>query len=179
MNDMRKTIHVITYSFGFILLIYAMFATILLILYPQQSGLTFWNLRGTDHQLSTSAEFTAFAAAGLWITKTAFVTLKGKGILPYDLLKRVVVYFHQHHILIGWVALVTTSAHGLYYILHQSDRLNMMITGWVAWSALIVLAFIGVFFDQRLKEKKKTKQIRLYHIGFSVLFMAGLVLHVF
>jgi hypothetical protein len=178
MNELKKTIHLFVLVFGFLLFIYALYDSVLLIIYPQQSSLTFWSLRSSDKQLSSAAEYTAFAAAGLWITKTAFIALKGKELLLIAFLKQLFSFFQKHHILLGWVALVTTSAHGLYYILHRSDRLNMMITGWVAWSALLILAFIGVFFDQRINEKKKTKQIRLYHIGFSVIFMVGLIMHV-
>ncbi|MDB5054727.1 MAG: putative rane protein [Bacilli bacterium] len=177
---MRKAIHWATFLLGSILLAYAAFAGIMLILYPQQSALTFWNLRNTDHQLSTLAQLTAFAAVGFWVTKTAFLTLKKNGVVqPTAILRNIFPFFQKHHVLIGWIVLVTTSAHGLYYILHKSDRMNMMVTGWIAWSGLIVLAFIGVFFDQRLKEKKKTKQIRLYHIGFSIVFLIGFVLHTF
>jgi hypothetical protein len=176
---MKRTIHIITSSIGLMLILYAAFAAFLLIWYPQQSALTFWNLRGSDHNLSTFAELGTFAAVGLWTTKTAFLALKGKGIKPLEQLKQLFLFFQKHHVLIGWAVLVTTSAHGLYYILHQSDRMNMMVTGWVAWSGLIVLAFLGVFFDQRLKEKKKTKQIRFYHIGFSIVFLVAFVLHAF
>jgi hypothetical protein len=178
MSTMRKAIHYGVLSLGVFLLIYACYNTILLIAYPQQSTLTFWNLRGSDKQLSTAAELFAFAAAGFWITKTAFITLNGKKTFLLDLLKELFLFFQRHHVLIGWVVLVTTSAHGLYYILHGSDKLNMLITGWIAWSALLILAFIGVFFDMMLKEKRKTKQIRLYHIGFSVVFMVGFLMHV-
>jgi hypothetical protein len=176
---MKKTIHLITLLIGILLLAFAVYDAFLLLLYPQQNALTFWNLRGSDKQLSTAAEYTAYAAAGLWITKTALYLLKNKGIDSGDWLKKLFLFFRQHHVLLGWIALVTTSAHGLYYILHHSDRPNMILTGWIAWSALIVLAGLGVFFDHSLKEKKKTKQIRLYHIGFSILFMGGLILHVF
>jgi hypothetical protein len=175
---LRKAIHMGVLCLGIFLLIYAFYNTILLIAYPQQNALTFWNLRGSDKQLSTAAEIFAFAAAGLWITKTAYITLSGKSKALLDPLKQLFLFFQRHHVLIGWVVLVTTSAHGLYYILHSSDRLNMLITGWVAWSALLILAFIGVFFDLMLKEKRKTKQIRLYHIGFSIVFMVGFLMHV-
>jgi hypothetical protein len=178
MSQMKKIIHIFVLCLGVFLLIYAVYNTVLLIAYPGQNTLTFWNLRGSDHQLSSAAEYFAFAAAGLWVTKTAFIALSQKETAMLDPLKQLFLFFQRHHVLLGWVALVTTSAHGLYYILHRSDRLSMMVTGWVAWSGLIVLAFIGVFFDQRLREKKKTKQIRLYHIGFSVVFMFGFILHV-
>jgi hypothetical protein len=179
MSKLNKAIYTFIVILGVFLLIYAVFNTVLLIAYPLQNTLTFWNLRGSDHQLSSAAEYTALAAAGLWISKTAFIALSRKGLPLLDQLKQLFLFFQRHHVLLGWVALVTTSAHGLYYILHKSDRLNMMVTGWVAWSGLLVLAVIGVFFDQRLREKRKTRQIRLYHIGFSVVFMGGFILHVF
>jgi hypothetical protein len=178
MGQLKKIIHIFVLCLGVFLLIYAVYNSVLLIAYPEQNTLSFWNLHGSDHQLSSAAEYTAIAAAGLWISKTAFIAMNGKGSALLDPLKQLFLFFQRHHVLLGWVVLVTTSAHGLYYILHKSDRFNMMVTGWVAWSGLLVLALVGVFFDQRLRERKKTKQIRLYHIGFSVVFMVGFIMHV-
>jgi len=175
---MRKTMNGMIIFGGFLLLVYAVIDVIMLIGYPQQSALSFWNLRRSDSLLENFAEIAAFAAIGFWVTKTGFLTLKRKAIQPAALIKPLFLLFQKHHVLIGWVVLLTTSAHGLYYILHKSDRLNMLVTGWIAWSGLIVLAFIGVFFEQRLQLRKKTKKIRLYHIGFSLVFLVGFVLHV-
>jgi hypothetical protein len=176
---MRKAINGVIIFCGILLLVYAVVDLVLLIGYPDQSKLSFWNLRSSDSLLKNLAEIAAYAAIGFWVTKTAFLALKKQELQPAALIKPLFLQLQKHHVLIGWVVLLTTSAHGLYYILHKSDRNDMMVSGWIAWSGLIILAFIGVYFEKWLKERKKTKKIRLYHIGFSLVFLVGFVLHVF
>jgi len=175
---MRKVFNRFIMVIGLLLICYAAFNIVLFIVYPQPNLLSYWNLRGSNDQLESLAEIAAFAAVGFWATKKAYTMLKKQGIQEAVFIKPFFQLFQKHHVLIGWVVLLTTSAHGLYYILHKTDRENMMITGWLAWSGLIVLAFVGVFFDHRIKSRKQTKRIRFYHIGFSLVFLVGFVLHV-
>lgn len=88
------------------------------------------------------------------------------------------MFLRKHHILLGWLTVLLSTAHGVYYLLQYPNKSGEITTGLIAWSALLLLAAIGVVLDYNIASKKKAKSVRLYHFAFAAVFLIAMILHV-
>jgi hypothetical protein len=117
-------------------------------------------------------------AVSIWIVRKGYIELKKRKIPDYDITRAMLLFLRKHHILLGWTTILTATAHGTYYVMRYPNKQFEIFTGLFAWSVLAILVMVGVFLDYRLKERLRTKRIRVYHIVLAVLFMAGIAVHV-
>ena len=134
-------------------------------------------LRGISNNNGVLAAVLGGAALGIWLVRKLYVEMKKRGQTDFSLHRQAIQFFRSNHILFGWLTLFTTTAHGLYYLFVKSDKAFAIYTGWTCWVALCGLTVLGIWFEKRLDEHKKTKQVRLYHIGLAFLFAGSAVLH--
>lgn len=167
-----KLINWATRGFG---LLFALLALYTIVQYYQQTiSIT---ERGLSNKNGILAICIGGAALAIWVARKVYVEMKKRQHPNYELTRQAVMFLRANHILFGWLALVTATAHGIYYLVVKTDRAFEVYTGWFAWGTLCVLTAMGIWFDKRLTEKKKIKNIKLYHIGLAFLFAAGALLH--
>ncbi len=172
-----KFMHILIYTLGYLFAGISIVAIPFYYLYINNANYRFM-LRGSSNLLGNIALGASIAAVGIWVIRKIYLEIKKREIKDYNITKQSALFLRKHHILIGWVVIFASTAHGIYFLLNYPNRQNEIYTGLFIWLALVFLAGIGAFFDFKLKDKRKHKKIRIYHITFSVLFLLGLIIHV-
>ncbi|TCS81033.1 hypothetical protein [Tepidibacillus fermentans] len=134
--------------------------------------------RGLSNQLGAMGLIFGISALGIWVSRKIYVIMKKKKLNDRGVLRHLTTFLHKHHVLLGWITIFSSTAHGIYYLLNYPNKQTAIITGIIAWTILILLSLFGVVMEYKLKEKMKHKKVRIYHFMLGLFFIVGLIIHV-
>lgn len=171
-----KVLNKITILVGYLLIGISISIIPLFYLYSNNQNVFTWRL--FSNQFADIGVAVSIGAFGLWISKKIFLEIRKRDIQDFGIIRYLIIFLRKHHVMIGWLAIFSTSAHGIYYILSYPNKQTEIVTGIITWGLLIILGGFGAFLDYKFKEKRKHNKIKVYHIVLSVIFMVGLIIHV-
>jgi hypothetical protein len=120
----------------------------------------------------------AIGAVSIWVARRLYVEMKKRKIPYYDIPRHVLLFLREHHMFIGWLTLITATAHAVYYLLRIPHKMDRGLTGLTAWMLLAILASLGYWFQRGLQRKQHLKQVRTLHVVIAVVFLFVLILHI-
>jgi hypothetical protein len=181
-----KLIHMITRTAGYLSILAALLAGV--VFYTQSAvdthgaqvgrvGAGGHNLKGISNLVGAWAVVLGVAAVAIWVTRKIYIQVKKRQWPDFDLTKSTMLYLRRHHILLGWATLVTVSAHGIYYLLQYPNKQTQIVTGLIAWGALVVLVALGLLLDFKIQSKQKSRRVRVSHFALAAFFIIGMLIH--
>ncbi|UOF92471.1 hypothetical protein LSG31_10095 [Fodinisporobacter ferrooxydans] len=172
-----KLLHRFVTIGGFVLGLLSFVATIGFYKFADAQNPFLYPFRGISNLFGGLSVAVGVAAVSIWILRKLYVEIKKRKIPDFELTRAALLFLRKHHILLGWLTIVTAGAHGIYYMLQYPNQAFRIYTGLVAWILLVILAGLGAFLNYKLRDKQKSKTTRLYHIVFAIFFLAGMVIH--
>jgi hypothetical protein len=144
-------------------------------------------IKSATKQLGSFAEYAVIATAGFWLCKTLLGQIKNKKIQFSNiwnkristLLHKAFLFFKKHHMFLGWVTVILASGHGVYFLLFPDNKIKYFYTGLAALIGLVIVAGVGIVFDQFMKKNKAVKAGRRYHFAAAVLFAVLFLVHLY
>jgi hypothetical protein len=138
-------------------------------------------------QLGTFAEIAVMATAAFWLFKTLLIQVKKKNIWLPDvwnirtasIFQPAMLFFKKNHRFLGWVTVILACGHGLYFLLFPDKQIKFFYTGLTALIGLVIVAGVGIVFDQLMKSNKAVKAGRRYHLTTAVIFAVLFLIHLY
>lgn len=94
------------------------------------------------------------------------------------------LFLRQHHVLFGWVVLITACAHALWYVpvlmsepLAQIWEHQAISSGLIALLLLIMLSLLGLWVERAIKQKRLPRSTRLIHFFTAIVFVVAVCVH--
>ena len=124
------------------------------------------------------------AAFTFWVAKRLRGRFAKQSFEDFGLARGWMRFLREHHTLFGWAALVTATAHSLYFALDSPALTTHAVTGWAAWGAMVMLVAAGMLLNCSMQMRDKPGRAPAYrpayrrvHTALAALFVVALSLH--
>ncbi len=161
----------LTTIINYLLIILSLFWSMIFLIYSDTLTWKGFKLVTQSNWLGIFSTWTGLVTLTFFIIKS----IQKKQLLPYhsQLKKSILQYVHTHHILFGVTTFITTLAHGIYFLIHSSEKEGKLITGWIGFGLLILLVFAGFLMLYRMKRRN----VQRIHRWLGILFTLVVFLH--
>lgn len=133
-------------------------------------------LKEINKNIGTIGEIIGITTGVLWVSRILWVEMKKRKWPFHEWIQQLYLLLKKNHMFLGWVTLLVSFSHGLYFFLHQGKHIWIVYSGIAAFLSLVVLALLG-WTHQQNRTTKKNRVTKKRHMLMALIFAILFLIH--